>query len=293
MTTKDQVNERIKDIKTVLSKTFEQIEQRHYEQTGISGLRTGYTDLDHTLSGLNKGDLIVLAARPGMGKSTFALNLATNVALLERKEVVVVSLEMSATQIAERMVGMVGNINSIAIRSGKLNEDEWEHVGKAIESLNQAPIRIIEDSFSLSQIQSDVRELKQKAGEIGLIVVDSLQLIDVDIPNGSSYERTSHIARSLKLLARELDCPIVAVTALSRTVEQRQDKHPILSDLRDSGCLEDDADVVIFLYCDDYYNTDSIKPNVAEVMISKHRNGPLGTVEFVFLRKYSKFLQLD
>lgn len=287
-TTKD----RILDIKALALEEFAEIEHRAMNP-GISGISTGFIDVDRMLNGLNKSDLIILAARPSMGKTAFALNVAQNVALDAGKTAVVFSLEMPAKQLLRRMFSAVGNIDSHNIRTGQMKPEDWERLTNAIGIISEAPIKIIDEAFTLSQIRADARKLKREIGELGVIVIDYLQLINVEGNFATPNERVSHISRSLKLLARELDVPIIALSQLSRAVEQRNDKRPMLSDLRDSGSIEQDADVVMFLYCDDYYDKESPKKNVAELIIGKQRNGPVGTCEMLFLRNYSKFLPLE
>lgn len=282
---------RIMNIKDLLMGSFDRIEQRSLNKSGISGLPTGFPDVDRILNGLNRGDLIILAGRPSMGKTAFALNVAANVALREKKAAAVFSLEMSGKQLIDRILSAEGKIDSQAIRTGKMNPEDWENLTMAISLLSESPMNIIEEAFTLDQIRADARKLKRE-GELGVIIIDYLQLVGVEgfaTPN----ERVSHISRSLKLLARELDVPVIALSQLSRAVEQRADKRPMLSDLRDSGSIEQDADVVAFLYRDDYYHEDSEKPNIAEVIIGKQRNGPVGKVELLFLKNYNKFLSLD
>jgi replicative DNA helicase len=284
---------RILDIKELAMGAYARIEERAMNPAGISGIPTGFQDVDRLLNGLNKSDLIILAARPAMGKTAFALNIAQNVALKARKTAVIFNLEMRADQLMERMFSAEGNIDSHCIRTGQMKPEEWERLTMAISTLSEAPLKIIDEAFTLNQIRSDARKLKREIGELGVIVIDYLQLIGVESNFATPNERVSHISRSLKLLARELDVPIIALSQLSRAVEQRNDKRPMLSDLRDSGSIEQDADVVAFLYRDDYYNEDSVKKNIAELIIGKQRNGPVGTCELLFLKNYSKFLPLE
>lgn len=283
--------DRILDIKRLALEEYDEIEHRA-SNPGISGIPTGFIDIDRTLNGLNKSELIILAARPSMGKTALALNIAQNVAIDSGKMAVIFSLEMSAKQLLRRMFSSVGNIDSHNIRTGQMKPDDWERLTNAISVISEAPIKIIEEAYTLDQIRADARRLKREGEDLGVIVVDYLQLISVEGNFSSSNERISHISRSLKLLARELDVPVIALSQLSRAVEQRQDKRPMLSDLRDSGAIEQDADVVMFLYRDDYYNEESEKPNIAELIIGKQRNGPVGKVELVFLKNFNKFLSM-
>jgi replicative DNA helicase len=284
---------RIKDIKSLLMNSFERIEERSLNKSGISGIPTGFPNLDTMLNGLSRGDLIILAARPSMGKTAFALNVAINVALQSEKPGIIFNLEMTGEQLSDRMFASQGNIDFQAIRTGRLTSEEWERLTMAISTLSEAPLTVIDEAFTLNQIRSDARKLKREIGELGVIVIDYLQLIGVEGNFSTTNDRVSYVSRTLKLLARELDVPIIALSQLSRAVEQRQDKRPMLSDLRDSGSIEQDADVVAFLYRDDYYNEDSEKKNIAELIIGKQRNGPVGTCELLFLKNYSKFLPLD
>jgi replicative DNA helicase len=268
------------------------LESLHYNKTGIKGIPSGFVDLDRMTSGFQPSDLIIIAARPSMGKTAFALNVATNVALRAGKTVAIFSLEMSASQLVARMISSEGNIDAQAFRTGNLNEEDWQKVTMAISTLAEAPI-FIDDTPGLTvyDIRAKLRRLQAEHG-LGLVVIDYLQLIS-GTRGDNRQQEISEISRSLKLMAREFDCPIIALSQLSRAVEQRQDKRPMLSDLRESGSIEQDADLVAFLYRDDYYNEDSEKKNIAEVIIGKQRNGPVGKVELLFLKNYNKFLSLE
>lgn len=280
-------------IQDVLMDSFEQIEALHYNKSGLRGIPTGFVDLDRMTSGLQKSDLIILAARPSMGKTAFALNVAQNVALRTGETVAIFNLEMSASQMVMRMIAAEGNIDAQAFRTGNLNEEDWEKLTMAISSLSEAPI-FIDDTpgVTVHDIRAKLRRLKAERG-LGLVVIDYLQLINGHTSGESRQQEISEISRSLKLMAREMDCPVIALSQLSRAVEQRQDKRPMLSDLRESGSIEQDADLVAFLYRDDYYNEESEKKNIAEVIIGKQRNGPVGKVELLFLKNYNKFLSLE
>jgi replicative DNA helicase len=283
---------RILDIKDMALAEFELIEKQAMNP-GISGIPTGFPDVDKMINGISPSELIILAGRPAMGKTAFALNVATNVAMNEKKTAVIFSLEMPVGQLLRRMFSAYGNIDSTVIRTGNLNGEDWEKLTMATSAISEAPIKLIDRAYTLSEIRSDARKLKREYGELGVIVIDYLQLIGVEGNFPTTNERIGHISRSLKLLARELDVPIIALSQLSRAVEQRQDKRPMMSDLRDSGSIEQDADVVAFLYRDDYYNEDSDKKNIAELIISKQRNGPVGKVELLFLKNYNKFLPIN
>jgi replicative DNA helicase len=279
-------------IHDILMETYEHIEKLHYKKGELTGIPTGYTDLDRMTSGLQPSDLIIIAARPSMGKTAFALNLAQNVAIRSKLPVAIFNLEMSAPQLVMRMLAAEGNIDAQAFRTGNLTEEDWEKLTMAISTLSEAPI-FIDDTpgVTVFDIRSKLRRLQAEHG-LGLVLIDYLQLIS-GRGGESRQQEISEISRSLKLMARELNVPVIALSQLSRAVEQRQDKRPMLSDLRESGSIEQDADVVAFLYRDDYYNEDSEKKNILEVIIGKQRNGPVGKVELLFLKNYNKFLSLD
>jgi replicative DNA helicase len=279
-------------IRDVLIESYEQIEALHFNKSGINGIPSGFVDLDRMTSGFKGSDLIILAARPSMGKTAFALNVAQNVAVRAGKTVAIFNLEMSATQMVMRMLAAEGNIDAQAFRTGNLNEEDWEKLTMAISTLSEAPI-FIDDTpgVTVYDIRAKLRRLQAEHG-LGLVVIDYLQLIS-GRGGESRQQEISEISRSLKLMARELDVPVIALSQLSRAVEQRQDKRPMLSDLRESGSIEQDADIVAFLYRDDYYNEDSEKKNIAELIIGKQRNGPVGKVELLFLKNYNKLLSLE
>lgn len=283
-----------KSIKDVLVDVYVNIEKLHESDGEITGVPSGYRDLDRMTSGFQNNDLIIIAARPSVGKTAFALNIAQNVATKTDKNVAIFSLEMGAEQLVQRMLCAEGNIDSQRLRTGKLTQEDWRNLTMAMGSLSNAGI-FIDDSpgIRVSDIRSKCRRLKQEHG-LDLIIIDYLQLIQ-----GSSHlsenrqQEVSEISRSLKGLARELNVPLISLSQLSRGVEQRQDKRPIMSDLRESGSIEQDADIVGFLYRDDYYDQESEKENIIEIIISKQRNGPTGTVELAFVKQYNKFVNLD
>ncbi|MFS8512282.1 MAG: replicative DNA helicase [Planifilum fulgidum] len=279
-------------IRDLLMDTYERIEQMHENQGELTGIPTGFPDLDRMTSGLQRSDLIILAARPSMGKTAFALNLAQNVALHAGETVAIFNMEMPAIQLVQRMLSAEGNIDAQVFRTGNLGEEDWEKLTMAIGTLAEVPI-FIDDTPGLTvfDIRAKLRRLQAEHG-LGLVVIDYLQLIR-GRGGESRQQEISEISRSLKLLARELNVPVIALSQLSRAVEQRQDKRPMLSDLRESGSIEQDADIVAFLYRDDYYNEESERKNIMEVIIGKHRNGPVGKVELLFLKNYNKFLSLD
>lgn len=262
----------------------------------VTGLKTGFTDLDKMLGGLQKSDLIIVAARPSVGKTAFALNVAQNVAVETGETVAVFSLEMSAAQLVTRMVSSEGNLEASRLKMGDMVDDDWSKMTMAAGVLGDADI-LIDDSpgITVHDIRAKCRRLKKQRG-LGLIVIDYLQLIAGRSSRRGSENRqqeVSEISRTLKHLARELDVPVIALSQLSRGVEQRQDKRPMMSDLRESGSIEQDADIVAFLYRDDYYNQETEKKNIIEIIIAKQRNGPVGTVELVFLKNYNKFVNYD
>ncbi|MGM8212844.1 replicative DNA helicase [Virgibacillus sp. W0430] len=281
-------------IKDVLIEVYDNIEQLHLNDADVTGVPTGFRDLDRITSGFQPNDFIIIAARPSVGKTAFALNIAQNVAVNTPENVAIFSLEMGAEQLVSRMLCAEGNIDAQRLRTGKLETDDWGKLTMAMGSLSNAGI-YIDDSpgIRVSDIRSKCRRLKQEHG-LGMIIIDYLQLIQgSDRSKENRQQEVSDISRSLKALARELTVPVIALSQLSRGVESRQDKRPMMSDLRESGSIEQDADIVGFLYRDDYYDTESEKQNIIEIIISKQRNGPTGTVELAFVKEYNKFVDLD
>lgn len=262
----------------------------------ITGVPTGFYDLDRMTSGLQAGDLVVLAARPSMGKTAFAINIAEHVALNEGLPVAVFSMEMGAAQLAVRIVGSIGRINQGNLRTGKLTDDEWPRLTEAIERLRTVSLHIDETpGLSPSELRANSRRLARQCGKMGLIVVDYLQLMSGSGSAASADNRATElgeISRGLKMLAKELQCPVIALSQLNRSVEQRTDKRPMMSDLRESGAIEQDADIIMFIYRDDYYNKESKDQNMAEVIIGKQRNGPTGTVKLYFHKSQTRFESL-
>jgi len=282
-----------KAIKDVLIEVYDNIETLHHAKNDVTGIPSGYRDLDRMTSGFQKNDLIIIAARPSMGKTAFALNIAQNVATSTNENVAIFSLEMGAEQLVQRMLAAEGNINSQRLRTGKLTDEDWTKLTMAMGSLSHAGI-YIDDSpgIRVADIRSKCRRLKQEHG-LGMIIIDYLQLIQgSERSRENRQQEVSEISRSLKGLARELQVPLIALSQLSRGVEQRQDKRPMMSDLRESGSIEQDADIVGFLYRDDYYDSEAENSNI-EIIIAKQRNGPTGVVELAFVREYNKFLDLD
>jgi len=261
----------------------------------VTGVRTGFYDLDRQTAGLQAGDLIVLAARPSMGKTALAINIAENVALNEGLPVAVFSMEMGAAQLAVRIVGSIGRIDQSHLRTGKLTDEEWPRLTEAIEKLRTISLHIDESpGLTSSEVRANARRLSRQYGQLGLIVVDYLQLMSGSGGDGENRAtELGEISRGLKMLARELKCPVIALSQLNRSVEQRPDKRPMMSDLRESGAIEQDADIIMFIYRDEYYTKDQCKePGVAEVIIAKQRNGPTGTVKLAFMRQFTKFESL-
>ena len=258
----------------------------------VTGVRTGFYDMDRMTAGLQKGDLIVLAARPSMGKTAFALNIAEHVAVGEGLPVLVFSMEMGAAQLALRMVGSLGRIDQQHLRTGALRNEEWERLAEAVDRLGRVQLYIDETpALNSAELRARARRMaRQFGGTLGLIVVDYLQLMS---GSSSSEENRAteigEISRGLKALAKELQCPVIALSQLNRSVESRNDKRPMMSDLRESGAIEQDADVIMFIYRDEYYNKDSKEPGVAEIIIAKQRNGPVGTLKLTFLKPLTRF----
>jgi replicative DNA helicase len=282
-------------IKDILPQSFDEIEDRCNNKGQLMGVATGFYDLDNYTSGLCKSDLIILAARPSMGKTAFCLNIVSNVALREKKPVLVFSLEMGKEQLVLRMLCSEGEIDAQRIRTGEVSEHEFTKLHHAMGKLGEAPI-YIDDSPGLSvmEMRAKARKVQMEAkGDLGLIVIDYMQLMKGPGGGGNEANRTqeiSAISRGLKGLARELKVPVMALSQLSRAVESREDKKPMLSDLRESGSIEQDADLVMFIYRDDYYKKDSERPGTADIIISKHRNGPVGEIELLFRNSQTRFL---
>ncbi|WP_079529016.1 replicative DNA helicase [Halobacillus hunanensis] len=283
-----------KSIKDVLIDVYDNIEMLHNNDGNVTGIPTGYRDLDQITSGFQRNDLIIIAARPSMGKTAFALNIAQNVAVHTEENVAIFSLEMGADQLVSRMLCAEGNIDAQRLRTGRMESDDWNKLTMAMGSLSNAGIYIDDTpGIRVSEIRSKCRRLKQEHG-LGMILIDYLQLIQGSANSKENRQQeVSEISRSLKGLARELNVPLIALSQLSRGVESRQDKRPMMSDLRESGSIEQDADIVGFLYRDDYYDQESENQNIIEIIISKQRNGPVGNVELAFVKEYNKFVDLD
>lgn len=282
-------------IKDILVDTFTELEQLYNQKQHITGVPTGFADLDYKTAGLHNSDLILVAARPAMGKSAFALNIASYAATRANIPVVIFSLEMSKEQMVNRILCSEAMVDSNKVRTGKIDDDEWGKLAEASGVLSESKI-FIDDTpgISIMEIRAKCRKLKLEQ-DIGLVVVDYLQLVQGSGKRsvGSREQEIAEISRSLKILAKEINVPVIALSQLSRAPEQRPDHRPMLSDLRESGSIEQDADIVTFLYRDDYYNEDSEKKNVAEVIIAKHRSGSTGTVELMWLGNYTKFANIE
>ena len=282
-------------IKDVLIDAFTELEQLYNQKQHITGVPTGFIDLDYKTAGLHNSDLILIAARPAMGKSAFALNIATNAALKAKVPAVLFSLEMSKEQMVNRILCSEAMVDSNKVRTGKIDDDDWIKLADTMGDLSEAPIYIDDTpGISINEIRAKCRKLKLEKN-IGLVVIDYLQLVQGSSKraSGSREQEISEISRSLKILAKEINVPVIALSQLSRAPEQRPDHRPMLSDLRESGAIEQDADIVMFLYRDDYYNEDSEDKGLAEVIVAKHRAGSTGTVKLVWLGNYTKFANME
>lgn len=280
-------------VKNILNVNFDKIEELYLNKGKITGVPTGFNDLDGKLSGLQKSDLILVAARPSMGKSSFMMNIVQHAAVREKITTAIFSLEMSKEQLTQRLLCAEALIDAHRLRIGDINEDEWVKLARAMGPLSEAPIYIDDTpAISITEMRAKCRRLKLEHN-LGLIVIDYLQLMQGKSSSDSRQQEISEISRSLKALAREINVPVVSLSQLSRAPEMRADHRPILSDLRESGAIEQDADVVMFLYRDEYYHPDSEKKNIGEVIIAKQRNGPTGTVELVWLGQFTKFVNKE
>ncbi|MEI3175863.1 MAG: replicative DNA helicase [Lachnospiraceae bacterium] len=281
-------------IREIALATLEKIEQASRNKSAITGIPTGFTDLDYKLSGLQPSDLVLVAARPSMGKTAFVLNIAQYAALRKNYTVAIFSLEMSKEQLVNRLFAMESRVDSQALRTGNLSDTDWDKLVESVGIIGSSRL-IIDDTpgISVSELRSKCRKFKLEYG-LDLIIIDYLQLMSGGKRSSESRQQEiSEISRSLKAIAREIGAPVIALSQLSRAVESRNDKRPMLSDLRESGAIEQDADVVMFIYRDDYYNKDTENPNIAEIIIAKQRNGPTGTVNLVWLPDYTKFVSME
>ncbi len=279
-------------IKDALLDTYNRLEELYNSKSFITGVPSGFTDLDHKTAGFQGSDLVLIAARPAMGKTAFALNIAQYAAVVKKVPVAIFSLEMSKEQLVSRLLCSEAMVDSQKIRTGRLDDEDWQKLARATGPLSEAPV-FIDDTpgASVMEIRAKCRRLKLEKG-LGLVVIDYLQLMQGRGKTENRQQEISEISRSLKILAKEINVPVIALSQLSRAPEQRTDHRPIMSDLRESGAIEQDADIVMFLYRDDYYNEDSEKKNVAEVIVSKHRNGSTGTIELRWFGEYTKFCNL-
>ena len=279
-------------IKEILVSTFDQIEEMFQNKNKVSGLETGFVDLDSKISGLNKSDLLIVAARPAMGKSAFVLNIASFVAMHLKVPTMIFSLEMSKEQMVNRILCSESEVDSMKVRNADLSSEDWLKLGEASGRLSEVPL-YIDDTPGMSSAELRAKWRKAKLEkDIGLVIIDYLQLMESKNKSPSRQQEISEISRSLKILAKELSVPVIALSQLSRATESRVDHRPMLSDLRESGAIEQDADIVMFLHREDYYNPETEKKNVAEVIVAKNRSGSTGTVELAWLGQYTKFANL-
>jgi replicative DNA helicase len=278
-------------IKNIVESSFQKIEERYENRDALAGIPTGFYDLDALTSGFNPSDLVIVAARPSMGKTAFCLNIAQHVAVEANVPVAIFSLEMSKEQLVQRMLCSEASIDANRLRTGHLHTNDWTHLAMAMGRLGEAPI-YIDDSAMLNvlEIRAKSRRLKAEMKGLGLIIIDYIQLLQGRKQTDNRVQEVSEISRSLKTLARELNVPVIALSQLSRAVEARQNKRPMLSDLRESGSIEQDADVVMFIYRDEYYNPESERRGEAEIIIAKQRNGPTGTAELLYQSSITRFL---
>jgi replicative DNA helicase len=280
-------------IEALLKESFERITALYEAGAELTGIPSGYRDLDRLTSGFQPGNLVIVAARPSMGKSALGLGMAANLAVRCETPVALFTLEMSKAEVTQRLMCSEAKVESQRLRTGKLAADDWPRLTAACDKLAKAPIYVDDTgSITMMEIRSKARRLKSREPNLGLIIVDYMQLMTSGVSAENRVQEVSQISRSLKVLARDLDVPILALSQLSRAVEQRHDKRPILSDLRESGSIEQDADLVIFIYRDEYYNEDSDQQGLAEVILAKHRNGPTDSVKLSFLKRYAKFADL-
>jgi replicative DNA helicase len=288
-----QTKDGFESIRNILLSTFEKIEMLYANKGSLTGVPTFFAELDRMTAGWQPSDLIIIAARPSMGKTALVLNMAQNAAVRANVPVAVFSLEMSKEQLVQRMLCSEAMVDQQRVRTGDLLDTDWPKLTRAVGPLSEASI-FIDDTvgISLAELRSKARRLKMEQG-LGLIVIDYLQLMTVGRKSESRQQEVAQISRGLKGIARELSVPVIALSQLNRGVEQRQDKRPIMSDLLESGAIEADADVISFIYRDEYYNPESDKKGIAEIIIAKHRNGPVGAVELGYLKEFTKFVNLD
>lgn len=279
-------------LQPVLGQVVDRIDELYHRDSDsdITGIATGFADLDSKTSGLQPGDLIIVAGRPSMGKTAFSLNIAEHVSLEEGHAVAVFSMEMGASQLAMRLLGSVGRLDQHRLRTGRLNDEDWPRLTYAIDKMQNTQLYIDETpALSAMEVRARCRRLARQCGQLGLVVIDYLQLMGSSTQGENRATEISEISRSLKGLAKELHCPVIALSQLNRSLEQRPNKRPVMSDLRESGAIEQDADVILFIYRDEVYNPDSPDKGTAEIIIGKQRNGPIGTLRVTFLGQYTKF----
>ena len=280
------------EIQPLLKQVVERIDELYHRDnhSDITGVPTGFADLDKMTSGLQPGDLIIVAGRPSMGKTAFSINIGEHVAIESGLPVAVFSMEMGGSQLAMRMLGSVGRLDQHRLRTGKLNDEDWPRLTHAIQKMNDAQLFIDETpALSSIELRARARRLSRQCGKLGLIVIDYLQLMSANSSGENRATEISEISRNLKGLAKELQCPVIALSQLNRSLEQRPNKRPVMSDLRESGAIEQDADVILFIYRDQVYNPDSPDKGTAEIIIGKQRNGPIGSIRLTFLGEYTKF----
>lgn len=293
----DLVSERersdIVQVNDILTESYSKLAENYMSKSDLTGIATGYDELNRRTGGLHGGELILIAGRPGMGKSTLAVNIAEHVSINDKKTVAIFNLEMPKEQIVNRIMCSQAYVNVGKIRNGELDDDDWVKISGVIDKIALAPLYIDDTAaLSVSQIRAKCRRLKQTK-QLAMIVIDYLQLMQASGRNDNRQQEISEISRSLKILAKELDVPVIALSQLSRATEGRSDKRPMLSDLRESGAIEQDADLVMFIYRDDYYNKDSNEKGIAECIIAKHRNGETGTFKLGFKGEYAKFQNIE
>jgi len=280
------------EIQPILAQVMERIDTLYHRDnpSDITGVATGFNDLDQKTSGLQQGDLIIVAGRPSMGKTAFALNIAEHVAVNDRLPVAVFSMEMAGSQLAMRMLGSIGRLDQMKLRTGRLTDEDWSHLTDAVGKLHDAPIHIDETpALNCLELRARARRMHRQYDGLGLVVVDYLQLMSSSSYGENRATEISEISRSLKALAKELHVPVVALSQLNRGLEQRPNKRPVMSDLRESGAIEQDADVILFIYRDEVYNPESADKGKAEIIIGKQRNGPIGTLNLTFIGEYTRF----
>ncbi|MBU6494104.1 MAG: replicative DNA helicase, partial [Burkholderiales bacterium] len=285
-------NQGFLELQPLLAQVVERIDELYHSenQNDVTGVPTGFTDLDRMTSGLQGGDLVIVAGRPSMGKTTFSMNIGEHIAVEEGLPVAVFSMEMPGTQLAMRMLGSVGRLDQHRLRTGRLTDEDWPKLTHAMQKMNDTQLFVDETpALNPMELRARARRLARQCGKLGLIIIDYLQLMSGSSSGENRATEISEISRSLKALAKELNVPVIALSQLNRGLEQRPNKRPVMSDLRESGAIEQDADVILFIYRDEVYNPDSPDKGTAEIIIGKQRNGPIGTVRLTFIGAYTKF----